>query len=146
MKFGGVKTAISERFKGGILLRLRSSQDTKLVYWLGCLKKPRRMNMIGREVARIRFQQGLTQDALAARCQLAAWEIERGTLAKIESEIRQVTDFEVWQLATVLKVDVGQLFPTDIAKVSERRSRPRQESRRSDGQLGSATKVGPLYQ
>ncbi len=68
------------------------------------------MNVIGPNVRRIRESQHLTQDQLAARCNLAGWSLSRGTLAKIEAQVRRVTDEEVLLLAKVLKVRVGELF------------------------------------
>jgi hypothetical protein len=38
------------------------------------------------------------------------WNISRGTLAKIESQVRGVTDFEVVLLAKALKVKVNDLY------------------------------------
>jgi transcriptional regulator with XRE-family HTH domain len=68
------------------------------------------MNIIGKNVRTIRESQKLTQDQLAAKCNLLAWNISRGTLAKIESKVRRVTDIEVKLLATVLKVNINELF------------------------------------
>ncbi len=52
----------------------------------------------------------ISQDAFAASCQLLGWDLARGTLAKIESGIRQVNDAEVILLAHVLRVEVGELL------------------------------------
>ncbi len=68
------------------------------------------MNVIGPQVRRLREQQSLTQDELAARCNLLSWNISRGTLAKIESKVRRVTDGEVLLLSKALKVDVSMLY------------------------------------
>jgi transcriptional regulator with XRE-family HTH domain len=68
------------------------------------------MNIIGKNVRTIRESQKLTQDQLAAKCNLLEWNISRGTLAKIESKVRRVTDVEVKLLATVLKVNINELF------------------------------------
>ena len=68
------------------------------------------MNVIGPQIRQLRRQQRLTQVELAARCNLVGWNISRGTLAKIESKVRRVTDDEVALLAAVLKVDVKPLF------------------------------------
>jgi transcriptional regulator with XRE-family HTH domain len=68
------------------------------------------MNIIGENVRNIRESQKLTQDQLAAKCNLLEWNISRGTLAKIESKVRRVTDVEVKLLAKVLKVNVNELF------------------------------------
>lgn len=68
------------------------------------------MNIIGENVRTIRESQNLTQDQLAAKCNLLEWNISRSTLAKIESKVRRVTDVEVKLLATVLKVNINELF------------------------------------
>ena len=68
------------------------------------------MNIIGPQIRNLREQQGLTQEGLAAKCNLAGWNISRGTLAKIEAKVRRVTDDEVALLASALKVDINQLY------------------------------------
>ena len=69
------------------------------------------MNVVGPQVRHIRESRGMTQEALAARCNVLKWDISRSTLAKIESQVRRVTDEEVALLARALKVDVKQLYP-----------------------------------
>ncbi len=71
------------------------------------------MNIIGPTVRQQREAQKLTQEQLVARCNLLGWDISRGTLAKIESQVRCITDIEVEKLATALKVDIAQLFDRD---------------------------------
>lgn len=73
------------------------------------MDKPR--NFVGPTVRRLRSNLGLTQAMLAARCQRLGWEISRESLAKIESQIRWVADFELIHLARVFQVDVSELFP-----------------------------------
>lgn len=68
------------------------------------------MNVIGPQVRYLREEQELTQEELAARCNLAGWNLSRSTLAKIESQVRRVTDEEVALLADALKVDINQLY------------------------------------
>ena len=68
------------------------------------------MNMIGPRVRQIRDSQELTQDALATKCNLVGWDISRSTLAKIESQVRRITDDEVLFLAKALNVDVSDLY------------------------------------
>jgi transcriptional regulator with XRE-family HTH domain len=68
-------------------------------------------NIIGPKVRKLRAELGLTQDQLAARLQLAGLtNVDRVTVAKIESQIRSVYDFEVLVLANVLKVDANDLM------------------------------------
>ncbi|TVO39054.1 helix-turn-helix domain-containing protein [Vibrio algivorus] len=68
------------------------------------------LNVVGRYVKILRVEQGLTQEQLAARCNLQGFDLSRGTLAKIESNIRQVTDIEVILLSRALNVKVAELF------------------------------------
>ena len=76
------------------------------------LRSPReRYNVVGPTVRRLRYNQKLTQDLLAARCAVAGCDISRGTLAKIEAQIRGVSDVELFVLASVLRVQIEDLFP-----------------------------------
>ena len=68
------------------------------------------MNIIGPQVRQLREAQNLTQDQLAAKCNLLEWNISRGTLAKIESQVRRVTDIEVKLLAQALGVEPFMMF------------------------------------
>lgn len=57
--------------------------------------------------------QGLTQEQLAAKLQLAGLHsIGRVAVAKIETQIRSVFDFELTLIARVLRVDMASLFPS----------------------------------
>ena len=69
------------------------------------------MNIVGPQVRRIRYQQGLTQPSLTSRCQLIGWDISRESLAKIESQLRSVSDLEILKLAKALRVHFSVLFP-----------------------------------
>jgi len=53
---------------------------------------------------------GITQDAFAAKCNLVGFSISRGTLAKIEAQVRRVTDTEIVLLAKALGVDMSELY------------------------------------
>tara|TARA_R110001583_G_scaffold46432_1_gene145627 strand:+ start:295 stop:504 length:210 start_codon:yes stop_codon:yes gene_type:complete len=68
------------------------------------------MNIIGTNVRKNRESNGLTQDQLAAKCNLLQWNISRGTLAKIEAKVRRVTDIEVKLLAQALNISISDLF------------------------------------
>ncbi|HEX7048231.1 MAG TPA: helix-turn-helix transcriptional regulator [Gammaproteobacteria bacterium] len=68
------------------------------------------MNVVGPQVRKIRETQSLTQEALVARCNVLKWDVSRGTLAKIESQVRRVTDDEVALLAKALRVDIRELY------------------------------------
>lgn len=56
---------------------------------------------------------GLTQDELAAKLQLAGLHsVDRVTIAKIESQIRSVFDFELMMIAKALGTDTVSLMPS----------------------------------
>ncbi|MEJ2622920.1 MAG: helix-turn-helix transcriptional regulator [Candidatus Thiodiazotropha sp.] len=68
------------------------------------------MNVVGPQVKWLREQKAMTQEDLTAQCNLLGWNISRGTLAKVESQVRRVTDSEVALLAEALEVDISTLF------------------------------------
>jgi transcriptional regulator with XRE-family HTH domain len=68
------------------------------------------MNVAGPKIRQLRQEKGWTQEALAARCNILDWDIRRGTLAKIESQLRRVTDQEAVILARALRVEIEQIY------------------------------------
>jgi len=74
------------------------------------------MNIIGKKIREIRMQKELTQEQLATSCCLLGFDLSRSTLAKIESQNRQVTDYEIKDFAKALKVKEGDFF-VDIVDV-----------------------------
>jgi len=68
------------------------------------------MNQIGPQIRKLREKAGMTQEQLTAHCNLVGFNISRGTLAKIESQVRRITDGEVALLAEALNVDVSELY------------------------------------
>lgn len=67
-------------------------------------------NVIGRYVKEIREKQGLTQEQLAIRIEIAGWKIDRFIVSKIERGDRHLSDVEVQTIAQALKVSVSRLF------------------------------------
>jgi transcriptional regulator with XRE-family HTH domain len=68
-------------------------------------------NLVGSQIRKLRYQKGLSQENLAAKCGILGWDISRSTLAKIEAQIRCVNDEELWMLAKALKVKLEELYP-----------------------------------
>jgi len=68
-------------------------------------------NIVGPQIRKMRYQQGLTQETLAARCGVLGWDLSRATLSKIEAQLRCVTDKELQLLAAALKTPLDALFP-----------------------------------
>lgn len=60
---------------------------------------------------KLRYRQGLSQAQLAARCQVAGWDVSRDIIARVELQIRWVGDFELLHLARALRVKVTELLP-----------------------------------
>ena len=52
----------------------------------------------------------MTQAMLTARCNRSGWDIGENTIAKIEAQIRCVTDKEIMFLAKALGVKIPDLF------------------------------------
>lgn len=73
-------------------------------------------NLVNAQIRRLRAEQGLSQPALAARCQRLGWDVGRDIIARIEAQIRLVTDSELVFLARALEVPLIALFPREIAK------------------------------
>ena len=69
-------------------------------------------NIVGPQIRKLRIQQGLSQPVLAAKCNLLGWDISRETLAKIEAQIRWVSDFELLCLSKSLNVSFDDLLPS----------------------------------
>ena len=74
--------------------------------------KPR--NVVGPQVRAQRSRLGWSQPELAAKCQLAGWDISRDIVARIELRIRWVADFELILLAKVLGVETTNLLPRRV--------------------------------
>jgi transcriptional regulator with XRE-family HTH domain len=76
-----------------------------------------RQNVVGSTIRRLRTEKGLTQELLSARCGAAGYEIPRGTLAKIEAQIRGATDLELFVIATALRLEISALFPSNLGSL-----------------------------
>ena len=68
-------------------------------------------NLVGPQIRRLRTEAGLSQEAMAAKLQVAGWDLSRGGLSKIEACLRRVNDAELWVLAKTLACPLTDLFP-----------------------------------
>ncbi|GLR75271.1 helix-turn-helix domain-containing protein [Aliivibrio sifiae] len=68
-------------------------------------------NVVGKQIRAIRKEKKLTQEQLTTRCNLEGFDISRGTLAKIESGVRQVIDIEIVLISKALNINIYRLFP-----------------------------------
>jgi transcriptional regulator with XRE-family HTH domain len=69
------------------------------------------LNVIGPQVRKLRYERGWSQSALAVKLQLAGWDISRSGLAKIESKLVWVGDYELFYFLWVFQVGWDALFP-----------------------------------
>jgi transcriptional regulator with XRE-family HTH domain len=70
-----------------------------------------RVNVVGKNVAKFRYQRGWTQDELAAKLQLLGCYMSRQILAHIETGNCAVTDAQIVFLAEAFQVSETDLFP-----------------------------------
>ena len=68
-------------------------------------------NVVGRIVAKLRYQQGWTQEVLAAKMQVLGYDMTRDIIAKIETRRCSVSDNRILRFAKVFEVEIGCLFP-----------------------------------
>jgi transcriptional regulator with XRE-family HTH domain len=78
-------------------------------------------NILGPQLMRIRNERGWSQADLARECQIKGWDVSRDIIARIESQVRWVGDFEVLEIARALGVPVVELFPKPLQKYFEGR-------------------------
>ena len=67
-------------------------------------------NLIGRKVAKLRYQRNWTQDTLVAKMQIRGCNITRDVLANIETKRCVATGKHIFYFAEVFVVDVAELF------------------------------------
>ena len=67
-------------------------------------------NLIGRKVARLRYQKGWTQDTLVAKLQILQCNITRDIIANIELRRCVATDTQCVFFARVFNVSIAELF------------------------------------
>ena len=67
-------------------------------------------NITGERIKAARIKAGFSQQKLSAKLELEAIYICRGSVSRIESGERTVTDFELDAISRVLKVSLDYLF------------------------------------
>lgn len=80
------------------------------------MSDPPLRNAIGTQVRKLRARQNLTQQDLAARCNLVGFDIGRETVSQIERGVRGVSDLEMILLASALKAKLLDLVPKRLPK------------------------------
>ena len=67
-------------------------------------------NIVGKQICKLRRQQKLSQEELAAKMQLDSIEISQKVISRIEKQERFVTDYELLVFSQVLGVNIYDLL------------------------------------
>mgnify|MGYP003305494702 CR=1 FL=1 len=67
-------------------------------------------NIIGERIKEARIKSGMSQKALSEKLELMAVYVCRGSISRIETGERAVTDFEIDAISKVLNVSLDYLF------------------------------------
>lgn len=70
-------------------------------------------NIIGGNVKRLRIEKKMSQKELSNRLETYAIYVCRGSISRLESRERTVTDFELKALSEILGVSIYDLFERD---------------------------------
>ncbi len=73
-------------------------------------------NLIGDNVRKYRKARRMSQQQLSDKLELMAVYICRGSVSRIEDRTRTVTDLELYALAEVLGVSIGDLFAEAVER------------------------------
>ena len=77
-------------------------------------QQAREANVIGSSLRKFRMERGLTQEQLAAQCQVRGIIISRSTLAKIEIKLRYIKACELFVIAKILKIPMERFYPPNF--------------------------------
>ena len=67
-------------------------------------------NIVGKNIERIRKEQGMKQKELLAKLQTYGIDMNASALSKLEGQIRLVTDYELEAIARILNVSIEELI------------------------------------
>ncbi len=67
-------------------------------------------NVVGEKVRKYRMERKLSQKEFSEKLETYAIYICRGSISRIESHERTVTDFELRAMAAILKVSIEELY------------------------------------
>lgn len=68
------------------------------------------MNLVGKNVKKLRKQRKMTQRELSEKLELLDVYVCRGSVSRIEERVRTVTDIELYAISCVFGVPVSALF------------------------------------
>ncbi len=73
-------------------------------------------NVIGRTVEGLRRQKGIGQLVFVAQLQASGLDIHPSSYSKLEGQLRQATDREVYHIAKILEVPLERLFSEYVSE------------------------------
>jgi transcriptional regulator with XRE-family HTH domain len=78
----------------------------------------KKLNLVGRQIGRLRYERGMTQEDLSNMLQSAGWQTAtRSCVSKIESGLIKVPDYMLYCFAPIFQIQPGDLLPKiDSAK------------------------------
>ena len=68
------------------------------------------VNLVGKNIERIRKQQGIKQQDFISRILAEGLDINPSSYSKLEGQVRQATDRELFVIAKLLRVSIDALF------------------------------------
>ncbi len=70
-------------------------------------------NLVGKNIEKIRKAQGIKQKELIARMQVMGCDINPTSYSKLEGQVRNATDKEIYAISKILGVTMESLFITE---------------------------------
>lgn len=70
-------------------------------------------NMVGKNIERLRKEQGIKQKDFISKMQTMGFDINPTSYSKLEGQLRLATDKEIYAVAKILKVKIETLFETE---------------------------------
>lgn len=67
-------------------------------------------NIVGKQVKKFREERGLSQKLLSEKLETLAIYICRGSISRIEKQVRTVTDIELYGLSKILNKPIESFF------------------------------------
>jgi len=71
------------------------------------------VNMVGRNVERLRLEKGIKQKDFIAQMQIMGFDINPSSYSKLEGQLRLATDKELFAISKILNISIDQLFEED---------------------------------
>lgn len=67
-------------------------------------------NMVGKRIEQLRKSQGIKQKDFIARIQIMGCDMNPTSYSKLEGQLRNATDLEIYVIAKILNVKMEELF------------------------------------